>query len=150
VTVNAQDVRGAYGPRVLDCAKHTVHDGFERHTALGKALRAKKQLSSTNALFAGFRKIRSSHIVEVLLSYENSATFEIERKKVLKVCELISGTESIFRGPPQGNPISPSHAKEHFRFQRAFQMHVKLSFRNSPDELLNMTRHFLLLRPCLR
>jgi hypothetical protein len=65
VTVNAQDVRGAYGvagPCVLNGAKHTVHDGFERHAALGKTLRAKKQLGSANALFAGFHKIRSGYI----------------------------------------------------------------------------------------
>jgi hypothetical protein len=143
MTVRADHQTGTYPTltfSIVHRPQDAVHDAIDRNSSTSKALGTHEQLGPDDPVLMGPSQIGCGHVVEVRFMQEHAATLEIEIEERLQVREMVSGSERFRRFPTKLDTVPFSQCEHHLGLQAAFDVHVQVGFRHSPNESAHL-RH---------
>ena len=104
----------------------TGNDGGIGHATAYVYLRIKKYFGMPDAHRRDASEVGPGEIVKITLGPKHGGAFVIDVEKTLKIFECVGGAQRFDRLVRQFDRVALSELKDQFRFERAFNVHVKL------------------------
>ena len=121
-------------PPVVERGHNAVGRGREGDAASGVSLRVVEHLDVNRTVGGGTLQVGHGEIVEVLLDPQHVHALVVDVEEVLQLGEVVGGPNLLDRAKRNLHIVPGRQTHQHFRLQRALQVHVELGLGQAPDK----------------